>query len=67
MLLSPDADTRARLEAYAKDIAHISKTESLTIASQALCAQVKREFTSSKSLVVVSLEGLVDFEEEVSY
>ena len=67
MLLSSDADTRARLEAYAKDIAHISKTESLTIAEPSAERPGQAGVhVVEKFEVVVSLEGLVDFEEEKS-
>ena len=67
MLLSSDADTRARLQAYAKDIAHISKTESLTIAEPSAERPGQAGVhVVEKFEVVVSLEGLVDFEEEKS-
>ena len=67
LLLSADEDTRSRLQGYAANISHIAKAENLIVAdtnherpTQAGVHVVER------FEVVVSLEGLVDFEEEKS-
>lgn len=67
MLLSSDESIRTRLEAYAKNIAHISKAESLVVADTTTERPAQAGVhVVEKFEVVVSLEGLVDFEEEKS-
>lgn len=67
MLLSNDPATRTKLDAYAKDIAHIAKAESLVIGDTSAERPAQAGVhVVEKFEVVVSLEGLVDFEEEKS-